>query len=1230
MADRSPAPGSPGRNREAVDGLKQNVIKRAPYFIPAGFAALIWAYVVGAFGLSLLWLVVPVVVMWLVLREQYLALIENLVYEVSTRVFRQRAFRKAESAEWANILLNRWWACSSESLFDTFTSSLNPLLHDFKPSIIDTIELTEVQLGGHTPFVKDVSILEVASAMGGAAEVQVLTPENSQVQPSNLSQLPCRHQVILNATIGFAAPNAQLTFKTKVKTVGAVLAIQLENFHFNAHTQLVLTIDSEAPFPHFTNLSFTFLSKPDVWLNIRVLKGLQIMQLPIIKNWLHSLIMDSLKETLVDPYRYSVDITNKENDSMVGKGDQASGVLTVVLENHGLATNDNISCWCSVRVGDQKYKTAVCSSKQAWKTAYSFLCNDPAEESLVLKVMTRKMMRKSTLLEHPTNLSTLAPRPARPASRASEGKRRSYSAGSGSTSDAGSFAAGAAGLENLETVSRHHNFTYRGGQLDMDISYSPLKPISLSADTAMSPSPAPQTPSDSECFSGVMYVCMHSAANLLAMDDDGTSDPYCVLMLNRRKVFTSNFQVNTLDPVWEQGVEFFTADYRKACLTFLLYDWDGRVSGDDFLGLTTLTLEQGEFSVVRRVMNLRLHRHESKSSTQEESESVLAEERSASPTTPEAPGRFSSALGRLKSLTEIGHRRQLKSGSSSLDMSPGCVTISVVFRPVKSVALSETTMKVVPTADEVADLALQGGLNIARLEGGGAGDAASVPNRVEYGLASPGVIHIIIHRARDLMSKDINGKSDPYCIVKVGKAVRYKTRVIPKTLHPQWEESFTIEYLKDDEKLTIVCFDKDTLSDDALGTIQLDMDMITSCSTGPSWFSLQNVAHGKVQLSFNVEQSVGPVSTSSDDSHSPSPIAASSSAPSHCPSSISSVSAMSHVDSGSNILQAAVAAAAAGTSVTATPDADSADQHGASKTAVTAGAAAGDSVVSSSSVSSKTRSGKLRSGAGHHRSRSMDNGSKSPGPAAAAAGSRLSGEQHTPASKQLSGSYDGVNLKSGSEINSTHSVNSNVSDPDVSATSTETAADGNGVRQRRLSRQSTATQGSAPFSPLSNRSQLFYLSGTVIRADGLKGEADSLELYVKIRLNTRSFFERPQPFSRGPEIYKSRRVKGTLTPEWRETFQVEEASVSSDSLLTIDLKSSSKTTIGTQTIVLEKFMEGLTQKTKWLNMGNGARVELSLACQHAPPSPNGTSASSSSQSSSVKRSGSFFRRQKNQ
>ena len=40
--------------------------------------------------------------------------------------------------------------------------------------------------------------------------------------------------------------------------------------------------------------------------------------------------------------------------------------------------------------------------------------------------------------------------------------------------------------------------------------------------------------------SGVMYVCMHSASNLLAMDDDGTSDPYCVLMANKRKVSSSH------------------------------------------------------------------------------------------------------------------------------------------------------------------------------------------------------------------------------------------------------------------------------------------------------------------------------------------------------------------------------------------------------------------------------------------------------------------------------------------------------------------------------------------------------------------------------------------------------------------------------------------------------------------------------------------------------------------
>ena len=62
--------------------------------------------------------------------------------------------------------------------------------------------------------------------------------------------------------------------------------------------------------------------------------------------------------------------------------------------------------------------------------------------------------------------------------------------------------------------------------------------------------------------------------------------------------------------------------------------------------------------------------------------------------------------------------------------------------------------------------------------------------------------------------------------------------------------------------------------------------------------------------------------------------------------------------------------------------------------------------------------------------------------------------------------------------------------------------------------------------------------GQVIEADGLKGELDNLELYIKLRLNTRPSYQRQHKFSRGPVIHKTRVLKGTANPQWREDFMV--------------------------------------------------------------------------------------------
>jgi len=102
-------------------------------------------------------------------------------------------------------------------------------------------------------------------------------------------------------------------------------------------------------------------------------------------------------------------------------------------------------------------------------------------------------------------------------------------------------------------------------------------------------------------------------------------------------------------------------------------------------------------------------------------------------------------------------------------------------------------------------------------------------------------VHVI--EARDLAVADDNGFSDPYCIITLGKLKR-KTKVIKKTLHPKWNESFSLR--KESDRFNISVYDWDRgSSDDFLGEIDV---MITAeiLKGDPKWFNLvPNPARGE-------------------------------------------------------------------------------------------------------------------------------------------------------------------------------------------------------------------------------------------------------------------------------------------------------------------------------------------------------------------------------------------------
>jgi hypothetical protein len=105
-----------------------------------------------------------------------------------------------------------------------------------------------------------------------------------------------------------------------------------------------LTLNAAAPFPHAIGLSVSFVEKPDVWFSVRILRAVQMMEMPLIKTWIHAVVTDALASWLVDPGHLEMDLRARERpgpglDSVTNSMPQ--GVLTVVLCQNGCSGK----CW---------------------------------------------------------------------------------------------------------------------------------------------------------------------------------------------------------------------------------------------------------------------------------------------------------------------------------------------------------------------------------------------------------------------------------------------------------------------------------------------------------------------------------------------------------------------------------------------------------------------------------------------------------------------------------------------------------------------------------------------------------------------------------------------------------------------------------------------------------------------------------------------------------------------
>ncbi|XP_035679884.1 uncharacterized protein PYUK71.03c-like isoform X8 [Branchiostoma floridae] len=1038
------------------------------------------AWLLGSMGVSVAWLGGLCLLLLLVWRGKVQQIVEEAVREEELRVHRKRALRQSETAEWLNFILNRWWVFSAPSIFAKLKLHLDPMLNEMKPGFLDSIELTCFTLGDQTPHFHLVKAYEYSDMM---TNPRVATPENITSPPLDMAKVS-DYQLVLEADVGLCCSDFKMIYTARLggKMMGANIDIAVEKLNISGKMQFVLHMDNVTKFPHIARATICFIEKPEVWFSIRMMKAVKLMDVPVLKTWLHSLLMDGLITSLVDPGKMEIKLASPDSDQEfrpeLSRRDskehtfpyhdislaenQAKGVLAVTLSSVPPKLNEFAQVfmeetrWCVLKLGEQKEVTQQTLATARWQDTCAFLIDDLEKDKLSIKMKGRGMLATHTLAQYDLSLA-------------------SY------------------GLEESHKVEEVLQKRGVNSQLFLHMEYTPLPPINLTNTSGLDGLTEGGTSlkEEPDQVAGVLYVHIHSGMDLVSMDRNGLSDPYCIVFCNKRKVKTTHYVCSTLNPSWESSVEFFVANYTEITLSFLVYDWDGRkFCNDDFLGSCSLSLAQAPSCTLRKVMPL--------------------------------------GYG-------VGDR--------VADM--GSITVSVVFRPVGSVAkcVDRLTQR-----ESESDIENAGSFNkqkrrfMASMLPCQAGSKLETkkskfkqPDALSGVSQGHGLMELNILKGKDLEAKDMNGLSDPFCEVRIKNDLLFKSTVIKKSLNPVWDESVTINMPAQNETLDITVWDRDPFfMKEFMGSMSFTQEDIQRLSKeGPTWFELQRIKQGSIQLMFKViynpEQATLEVEAMSSE--------------------------------GLDMVPGELVE----------EDEEVFEENSDSRRS------------SQSSTVHQTAKSPIKEGPCQLESVAESSQSESEAPPERPRVERFS---------SLTGMFRKKSLPRMNVLNTTDGPTPNKKFP--------------GFRLRKRSKsfqnlvvdtkETTSANGTA--SPIPPVWRYYNVNGAVLRARGLRGDMLKKELYC--RLHFVSFNAKGRSF-KAQQICKTEKVKASPAPYFDVTFQVPAdltGAVNGSCILQMDVKNIDKQVVTRGSASIHEILGDSRDVRKWLKMDDDAEVEIQLYSSH--------------------------------
>ncbi|XP_051038732.1 multiple C2 and transmembrane domain-containing protein 1 isoform X1 [Phodopus roborovskii] len=286
-------------------------------------------------------------------------------------------------------------------------------------------------------------------------------------------------------------------------------------------------------------------------------------------------------------------------------------------------------------------------------------------------------------------------------------------------------------------------------------------------------------------------ITLRRGQSLAARDRGGTSDPYVKFKIGRKEVFRSKIIHKNLNPVWEEKASILV-DHLREPLYIKVFDYDFGLQ-DDFMGSAFLDLTQ-----------LELNRSTDVSLTLKD---------------PHYPDHDLGIILLSVILTpKEGEPRDVQSSiPSSLHWRICDIKTMLMRKSWKRSSKELSENEVFGSHFSVQSFFWRFQTQSLRL---------SEQHRKSH--LWRGIVSITLIEGRDLKAMDSNGLSDPYVKFRLGHQ-KYKSKIMPKTLNPQWREQFDFHlYEERGGIIDITAWDKDAgKRDDFIGRCQVDLSSLS-------------------------------------------------------------------------------------------------------------------------------------------------------------------------------------------------------------------------------------------------------------------------------------------------------------------------------------------------------------------------------------------------------------------